>query len=180
MSKSQDRLGEIVAGYRLGRDAVVLLGWSEEDFPAQGIAILQQRQNGRGRFGSVTLVDEQHRRWFLLIVNAPEAGLLQSGDGFQLHGAGAPTSTTAYVPAAMVDANAFAAEMLSRLGMATSDAVRFLMDIFPALSSTAPEPARVLVSAALYAAADEVGVVEILGRADGDSLLLAGLDSRSP
>lgn len=74
----------------------------------------------------------------------------------------------------MVDANAFAAEMLSRLGMATSDAVRFLMDIFPALSSSAPEPARVLVSAALYAAADEVGVVEILGRADGDSLLLQG------
>ena len=174
MSKSQDRLGEIVAGYRLDRDAVVLLGWSEEDFPAQGIAILQQRQHGRGRFGSVTLVDEQNRRWFLLIVNAPEAGLSQSGDGFQLRGAGAPTSTTAYVPPVMVDANAFAAEMLSRLGMVTSDAVRFLMDIFPALSSTAPEPARVLVSAALYAAADEVGVVEILGRADGDSLLLQG------
>lgn len=174
MNPSQDRLGEIVAGHRLGRDGVVLFGWSGEDIPAQGIAILQQRQQGRGRFGSLTLSDDQKRRWFLLIIHAPEAGLSQSGDGFQLHGTGARSSTTAYAPPSMLDAEAFAAEMLSRLGALTSDAVRFLMDIFPAMSASAPEPARILVSAALHAAADEVGVVEILGRADGDSLLLQG------
>jgi hypothetical protein len=174
MNPSQDRLGEVVAGYALDRDGLILLGWSGEDMPAQGIAILPQRQPGKGRFGSLTMTDDQKRRWFLLIVHGPNAGLSRSGDRFQLHGAGARSSTTAYTPTAMLGAEAFAAEMLARLGARMSDAVQFLMEVFPAFSSAAPEPVRALIVAVLQAAAEEAGVVEILGRAEGEGLLLQG------
>jgi hypothetical protein len=78
----------------------------------------------------------------------------------------------AYAPPAILEAEAFAAEMLARFGSRASDATRFLMGLFPAISAV-PESARVLISAALHAAADEVGVVEILGRTD-EGLLVQG------
>lgn len=174
MTPQRDRLGEIVAGHRLGRDTLILLGWSGEDIPAQGVAILKKRQQGKGRFGAATWVSGDNRRWFLIVIHAPEAGLSQSGDGFQLHGAGAQSSTIAYTPASMLDADGFAGALLAHLGARTSEAVRFLMEIFPALSGAAPDPVRTLIAAALQAAAEESGVVEILGRADGESLLLQG------
>ncbi len=174
MTPSQDRLGEIVAGHRLGRDTLILLGWSGEDIPAQGVAILKKRQQGKGRFGAATWTYGDKRRWFLIVIHAPEAGLSQSGDGFQLHGTGAQSSTIAYMPASILDADGFAGALLTHLGARASEAVRFLMDIFPALSGAAPEPVRILIAAALHAAAEESGVVEILGRADGESLLLQG------
>jgi hypothetical protein len=174
MTLSQERLGEIVAGHRLGRDTLILLGWSGEDIPAHGVAILKKRQQGKGRFGAATWVSGDKRRWFLLVIHAPEAGLSQSGDGFQLHGAGAQMSTIAYAPASMPDADGFAGELLTHLGARTSEAVRFLIEIFPALSDAAPEPVRLLIAAALHAAAEESGVVEILGCADGESLILQG------
>jgi hypothetical protein len=174
MLPAQDRLGEIVAGHRLGRDTLILLGWSGEDIPAQGVAILKKRQQGKGRFGAATWVSGDKRHWFILVIHAPEAGSSQSGDGFQLHGAGAQMSTIAYAPASLLDADGFAGELLTHLGGRTSEAVRFLMEIFPALSDAAPEPVRLLIAAALHAAAEESGVVEILGRADGESLILQG------
>lgn len=174
MTPSQDRLGEIVAGHRLGRDTLILLGWSGEDIPAQGVAVLKKRQQGKGRFGAATWTAGDKRRWFLIVIHAPEAGLSQTGDGFQLQGAGALSSTIAYAPASILDADGFAGAILTHLGARTSEAVRFLMDIFPALSGAAPEPVRILIAAALHAAAEESGVVEILGRADGESLLLQG------
>lgn len=146
MAPSQDRLGEIVAGHRLDRDTLVLLGWSGEDIPAHGVAILKKRQQGKGRFGAATWLAADQRRWFLMVIHAPEAGLSQSGDGFQLHGAGSHASTIAYAPTAMPDADGFAGELLVHLGPRMSEASRFLAEVLPALGG-APESAQTLVAA---------------------------------
>src|SRR5690242_10729534 len=101
MNSTQQHLGEIVAGHRLGRDTMILLGWSGEDMPGQGAVVLRNRSNGKGRFTSFSVTDDQQRHWFVLIIHGAEAGLSQKGDGFQLRD-GAGTATTAYAPPAIL------------------------------------------------------------------------------
>lgn len=164
MTPSQDRLGKIIAGHRLGRDAMVLLGWSDGDLPNQGVARLQQRQQGRGRFVSLTLADDQKQRWFLLVIHAVDFGLAQSGESFQLHGSGAQAATTAYVPQAMLEVEAFVADMRARLGALADDAVRFLVMIAPTMTASARESYRVLLSTA-HATGQDMGKVKSIARA---------------
>lgn len=145
MNATQQHLGEIVAGHRLGRDTMILLGWSGEDMPAQGTAVLRNRRNGKGRFTAFSVTDDQQRHWFLMIIHGPEAGLSQNGDGFQLRD-GAGVATTAYAPPAILEAEFFAAEVVTRLGVRSGDAARFLAKLFSAMTPV-PEAAGALLEA---------------------------------
>ena len=172
---NKERLGDIVAAYQAAPDLMVLLGWSAEEIAPQGAVALMRRKSARGRFSAASWADKSHgRRWFLLCAQAPGIGAINAGDGFQLLPSGGAAATVAQVPAISPDAAAFVALMTRSLGAGLPSAAQFLVEACSAMVDGELPGVRALTLTATLAAAEESGVIEIVGRADANTLLLQG------
>ena len=176
MLDTQQHVGEIVAGHRLARDVLILLGWTGEAIAGDGSAVLDGRAGHQGRFRAAAWTGDGDgaRQWFVAAVRAPAVGEARPGDHLRLQAAGARTPMIACLPPAFADAPSFAAELGVRLGSRLPQAAQFLLETFANRAARVLESVNILLTAVLHAAAEEDGVVEIVGVLEGEGILLQG------
>lgn len=176
MLDTQQHVGEIVASHRLARDVLILLGWTGETIAGEGSAALESRAGDQGRFRAAAWTGDGDgaRQWFVAAVRAPAVGEARPGDHLRLQAAGARTPMIACLPSALPDGPSFAAELGVRLGSRLPQAAQFLLETFANRAARVLESVSSLLAAVLHAAAEEDGVVEIVGVLEGEGLLLQG------
>jgi O-antigen biosynthesis protein len=175
-AKDQDRLGEVVAAHRLAADILILAGWSKGEIVAEGTAVLESNRRGRGRFRAISCsgADGASARWFLAAINVTGAGEARSGEAIRLHGPGSLQPMVACLPSRILDAAAFAVELSERFGSQSGQAATFLLETFSTRAARQLRAVSALLAAVLEVAAEEDGVVEMVGPVEGEGVVLQG------
>ena len=168
--------GEVVAAHWLARDCLVILGWAEGGIATEGLATIMANSDGRGRFRAVSWpgAEAGTERWYVAALRVPEVGEMKAGECLHLQGAGSKASIAAYLPASLADGAAFAAELRARAKAKLDEVARFLLETFSSRASRQLQTVGAFLTAILDCAAEESGVVEILGTIDNEGLLLQG------
>jgi hypothetical protein len=170
-----DPRSEIVAAHFLARDCLVILGWIKGDIAAEGAAILTAAGGDQGRFRATSWpAGEGQERWYVAAVRVPEIRGVKPGEALLLHGAGATGPMTVRLPDSIGDSAAFAAELRNRASGRLNHAVKFLLETFSSRASRQLAAVSAFLAAVLDSAAQEEGVVELLGTIDGEGFLLQG------
>lgn len=175
-SASPEPRGEVVAAHRLARDCIVILGWAEGEMAAEGLAASAAKESDRGRFRATSWPNGGggEERWYVAALRFPEVGEIDPGENLLLQGAGSKIPVSVRLPAAFADAASFATELRSRAKGKLDEAVRFLLETFSSRASRQLQSVGAFLTAVLDSAAQDSGVVEILGAIDGEGLLLQG------
>ena len=167
---ASEQLGEILACCRIAADCVVLLGWSSEPFPREGV--VERGNAGEGRFLTAAIGGGAlDRPYFIAVARAPR--IAEPGATIRLLGVGRKTPTFALLPETSLDAGTFVLELSRRLGPGIQEAARFFLASF-GKSSRQLEGVNVFLAALLDAASDEDGVIEILAPVEGEGVLAQG------
>jgi hypothetical protein len=175
VGEAREHVGEIVAAHRLAEDILILLGWSRDEIAKEGVAALDRNRRERGRCHALSLPpDASGLRWFVAAIRVAGAGAAGPGDALHLHAAGAKAPIIACLPPQIVDAATFAGELAVRLGHRLDAAADFLLTAFSNRASRRLRVVSAFLIAVLEAAAEEDGVIEILGAIEGEGVLVQG------
>src|SRR4051794_21151947 len=165
----QARVGDIVAGHRIGADRLLLLAWSEEPLPTEGIATLREQRNGKGRLRAHSWQSPgapppaAGASWYLLALEIEGAGAAPPGALVALQASGARRPTLARVPEALLDGGEFAARLAAVLGNQQIAVATFLRRVFAGGDGAlGPEAGRFLADY-FSRVAREDGAIEIVG-----------------
>lgn len=174
--KSTESRAEIVALHQLARDCIIVIGRTDGEMIADGVAAIATRGGDRGRFRAISWSssDPGDERWYLAAVRMPEVGDARPGECLLLHGTGATAPIMTPLPSRHDDSASFALELRARAGDKLDLAATFLLDTFPSRASRQMPGISAFLAAILDCTCQEDGVVEIMGAIDGDGLLLQG------
>jgi O-antigen biosynthesis protein len=174
--KPADRRGAIVAAHQIVKDCLLVLGWSDDEIAAEGIAALATRRGDRGRFRAVSWANPKlaHDRWYLAVVQLAEIGEVKPGDCLLLHGTGTKVPVMSPLPARYEDGMGFVARLRDQAVGTLDAAAKFLLETFPSRASRQMAGVSAFLCAALDATCDEDGLVETVGTIDAEGLLLQG------
>lgn len=158
------------AGARIGRSAVLLLGEHTARLPRVGVvSVADGGATAKFRL-CVWPQGKPGTVWFLAALQFAE-GLPEPGAALVVHVQGVSRLTLASWPASLGKADAFGAEIAERTEGRAAEIALFLADL--AIAAPKSPALRQVVQSYLAAAAEDDGVVEIVGRGAG-TLVLQG------
>jgi hypothetical protein len=160
----------VVAGARIGRSTALLLGQHHERLPRLGtVSVAGGAATARLRLLAWPQA-KSDQVWFLAVVQFAEA-LPDPGAVLTVQVQGLPPRTLAPWPASLGTADALGSAIAARAEGRSAELALFLADL--AIAAPRNQALRQLVRSFLAAAAEDDGVVEIVGRTAG-TLLLQG------
>jgi hypothetical protein len=159
--------GEVLLACPLGRGGLLLFGWHTARLPRVGLASVG---DARGKF---RLHAWAHARpgaaWFIAVVQLPAAPPTDAA--LVLHAAGRPDRAIAALPPRPSSPEQLAAAIASHGAAQPGPIAEFLAEL--CIAAPRAGALRAILSAFLHKAAEDDGVVEIVGQADG-TLMLQG------
>jgi hypothetical protein len=152
------------AGVRIGRSTVLLFGEHGERLPRLGaVSVAGGRATAKLRLLAWPQA-QPGRVWFLAVLQFAEA-LPEPGAVLTVQAQGLPQRTLALWPAALGTADAMGAEVAARAEGRAAELALFLTDL--AIAAPKSLALRQVVQSFLAAAAEDDGVIEIVGRNAG-------------
>jgi hypothetical protein len=180
------RVGDIVAAHRLTGDCLMLLAWSTERLPSEGIAAFTERRAAKGRFRAFSWSPNAEpppvadATWFLIAVRVDGASQAQPGVRLGLQAVGTREQMMAQLPQAMLDAPEFVAALTRTLGSQTLAAATFLRQTFAGQSARSSDDVNRFLAEFFDQAARDDGAIEIVGSLGGGAMLLQGWSDGLP
>lgn len=160
--------GALLAATRLGPTAALLLGSHSARLPRQSAIVSADGRQGRQRL--IAWPGPRTGWAFSLAIVLFESGEPAAGAGLSFRLDGGEKRPFLAWPARFLGSEAFAASLADRAAGHPGEVARFLAEF---AAASAASPARAVLEAFLAAAAEEDGVVEIIGQVR-DAILLQG------
>src|SRR5690349_13370575 len=182
---SQAQVGDIVAVHPLGDDALLLLAWSEEELPSEGLAAFRDRKAEKGRFRAyawrspASPPPSPRASWYLIAVRLDGAGAARAGDILALQAAPGRRPMLARMPEAVLDASEFTVRLAAALSTQQVAAATFLRQTF-STEQGVPESVARFLAAYFRRVAREDGAIEIVGALASGLVLLQGWSGGLP
>ena len=176
------QLGEITAAWQITSEALIVIGWRQEQTPAEGTVAHPKPGAPKGRFHSVAWpfpsagADAQH---FVAALQLPIGAGVRPGETLLLVGKGDATGVLARLPARFLDTEAFGIELARLASNSTIAVTRFLIQTFSAAATRANADIRAFLFAFLERASTPDGCIEMIGAVDGQCVILQGWGASS-